>query len=138
MKKLLGVILIIGLVGYGVYYFGTNIASDKIADSVSSELEDSGKMNDVRAYIESDPELTKMVEEAKSVDESTLPFTSKGEATRVLIEKVGINKLRDLQSQVQNGSASKEEVLQVLDENLTEEEMLALQVIAYKEIYKKQ
>jgi len=138
VKKLLGVILIIGLVGYGVYYFGTNIASDKIADSVSTELEDSGKMNDVRAYIESDPELTKMVEEAKSVDESTLPFTSKGEATRVLIEKVGINKLRDLQSQVQNGSASKEEVLQVLDENLTEEEMLALQVIAYKEIYKKQ
>ena len=138
MKKLLGVILILGLVGYGIYYFGTNIASDKIADSVSTELEDSGKMNDVRAYIESDPELTKMVEEAKSVDESTLPFTSKGEATRVLIEKVGINKLRDLQSQVQNGSASKEEVLQVLDENLTEEEMLALQVIAYKEIYKKQ
>jgi len=137
MKKLFGVILILGLAGYGIYYFGTNVASDKIADSVSTELEDSGQMNDVRAYIESDPELTKMVKEAESVDESTLPFTSKGEATRVLIEKVGITELRNLQSKVQNGTATKEEVLQVLGENLTEEEMLALQVIAYKEIYKK-
>jgi hypothetical protein len=50
---------------------------------------------------------------------------------------VGINKLQDLQSQVQNGTASKEEVVQTLSEKLTDEEMLALQVIAYKEIYKK-
>jgi hypothetical protein len=78
-----------------------------------------------------------MVKEAESADESTLPFTSKGEATRVLIKKVGITKLQEIQSQVQNGTASKGEVLQVLNEKLTDEEMLALQVIAYKEIYKK-
>jgi len=48
-----------------------------------------------------------------------------------------VTKLRNLQSDVQNGTATKEEVLQVLSEKLTKEEMLALQVIAYKEIYNK-
>lgn len=130
-------ILVLGAIGYGVYYYGTNVASEKLVDSASNELEDSGQINDVKAYIESDPELTEMVKEAKSADESTLPFTSKGEATRVLIKKVGMTELRKLQSDVQNGNASKEEVLQVLNEKLTKEEMLALQVIAYKEIYNK-
>lgn len=137
MKKLFVVIVILGAVGYGIYYFGTNVASEELVDSVSTELEDSGQMNNVKAYIESDPALTKMVKEAESADESTLPFTSKGEATRVLIKKVGVTKLRDMQSDVQNGTASKEEVLLVLGEKLTKEEMLALQVIAYKEIYNK-
>jgi len=137
MKKLFVAILVLGAIGYGVYYFGTNVASEKLVDSASTELEDSGQINDVKAYIESDPELTEMLKEAESADESTLPFTSKGEATRVLIKKVGVTKLRDLQSDVQNGTASKEEVLQVLSEKLTKEEMLALQVIAYKEIYNK-
>lgn len=137
MKKLFVAILVLGAIGYGVYYFGTNVASEKLVDSASTELEDSGRINDVKAYIESDPQLTEMVKEAQSADESTLPFTSKGEATRVLIKKVGVTKLRNLQSDVQKGTASKEEVLQVLSEKLTKEEMLALQVIAYKEIYNK-
>ena len=137
MKKLFVAILVLGAIGYGVYYFGTNVASEKLVDSASTELEDSGQINDVKAYIESDPELTEMVKEAESADESALPFTSKGEATRVLIKKVGMTELRELQSDVQNGTASKAEVLQVLNEKLTKEEMLALQVIAYKEIYNK-
>lgn len=137
MKTLFAAIVILGAIGYGIYYFGTNVASEELVDSASTEIEDSGQMNDVKAYIESDPELTKLVKEAQSADESTLPFTSKGEATRVLIKKVGMTKLRDIQSDVQNGTASKEEVLQVLGEKLTREEMLALQVIAYKEIYNK-
>lgn len=137
MKKLLIAILILGAVGYGVYYFGTNVASEKLVDSYTTELEDSGQINEVKEYIERDPELAEMVKEAESADESTLPFTTKGEATRVLIKKVGVTELQELQSQVQNRTASKEEVLQVLDEKLTDEEMLALQVIAYKEIYKK-
>ena len=137
MKKLFVAILVLGAIGYGVYYYGTNAVSEELVDSASTELEDSGQINDVKAYIESDPELTEMVKEAESADESTLPFTSKGEATRVLIKKVGMTELRELQSDVQNGTASKEEVLQVLSEKLTKEEMLALQVIAYKEIYNK-
>lgn len=137
MKKLIVVVLILGIIGYGIYYFGTNVASDKLVDSYTTELKESGQIHDVKAYIESDPELAEMVKEAESADESTLPFTTKGEASRVLIKKVGVTELQELQSQVQNGTASKEEVLQILNEKLTDEEMLALQVIAYKELYKK-
>ena len=137
MKKLFAAIVIVGAIGYSIYYFGTNVASEELVDSATTELENSGQMNDVKAYIESNPALTEMVKEAESADESTLPFTSKGEATRVLIKKVGMTELREMQTDVQNGTASKEEVLQVLGEKLTKEEMLALQVIAYKEIYNK-
>ena len=139
MKKfLIGTIitlLILAGLGYGLYVFGTNTASEKIVDDYTANLEDSGQMNDVRTMIESDPELLAMMEEAKAADPSTLPFTTKGEATRVLVNKLGVSKLKNLQAKAKSGEASKEEILQVLQENLTEEEMLALQKIAYEEIY---
>lgn len=137
MKKFLIVIVILAAIGYGIYYFGTNVASDKMVDTFTNNLEDSGQMDEVRTIIENDPELLSMMEEAKTADRDTLPFTTKGEATRVLINKVGVTKLKNLQAQAQSGSASKEEIMQELKENLTEEEMLALQVLAYDEIYKK-
>ena len=137
MKKFFITIVILGAIGYGIYYFGTNVASDQLLDSASTELENSGQINDLKAYIESDPELWIQSRWSDDGHHSTLPFTSKGEATRVLIKKVGITKLQEIQSQVQNGTASKAEVLQELNEKLTDKEMLALHVIAYKEIYKK-
>ena len=139
MKKfLIGTIItlmILAGLGYGLYIFGTNTASEKIVDDYTANLEDSGQMNDVRTMIENDPELLAMMEEAKAADPSTLPFTTKGEATRVLVNKLGVSKLKNLQAKAQSGEASMEEILQVLQENLTEEEMLALQKIAYEEIY---
>ena len=139
MKKfLIGTIItlmILAGLGYGLYIFGTNTASEKIVDDYTADLENSGQMNDVRTIIENDPELLAMMEEAKAADPSKLPFTTKGEATRVLVNKLGVSKLKNLQAKAQSGEASKEEILQVLQENLTEEEMLALQVIAYEEIY---
>ena len=139
MKKfLIGItitLLILAGLGYGLYVYGTNTASEKIVDDYTANLEDSGQMNVVRTMIESDPELLAMMEEAKDADPSTLPFTTKGEATRVLVNKLGVSKLKNLQAQAQSGEASKEEILQVLKENLTEEEMLALQKIAYEEIF---
>jgi len=139
MKKfLIGTIItlmILAGLGYGLYIFGTNTASEKIVDDYTADLENSGQMNDVRTIIENDPELLAMMEEAKAADPSKLPFTTKGEATRVLVNKLGVSKLKNLQAKAQSSEASKEEILQVLQENLSEEEMLALQKIAYEEIY---
>src|SRR3954470_940594 len=140
MKKLVTFILIVvvllGVIGYGVYYFGTNIASEKMMDAVSTELENGGQIEEVKQYVESDPELKQFIEEAETIDQEQLPFTTKEEATRVVIQKVGISELSDIQAKVQEGTLSKEEVLQTLQENLTEEEITALKVIAYKELYK--
>jgi uncharacterized protein YxeA len=138
MKKfmiiiLLLIIIIIGA-GFAVYYFGTNMASEKLVDTVKTEL-DQEQVEEIKQYVESDPELKQFVEEAETVDQNTLPFDTKEEATRVLVNKVGITKLLDIQKQAQEGTISKEEVIQDLQSKLTEEELMALKVIAYKELY---
>ncbi len=141
MKKFLLFIVVlvvfVGVAGYAIYYYGTNMASQKLMDAVSTELEKNGQTEEVKQFIENDPQLKKFIEEAKSVDESSLPFTTKEAATRVLVKKVGITKLLDIKVQAQDGTLSKEEVLTDLQGKLSEEELLALKVIAYKELYHK-
>ncbi|MEQ2526811.1 hypothetical protein WMO40_08870 [Bacillaceae bacterium CLA-AA-H227] len=134
-KFLVVPIVVLGLIGYGIYYFGTNWASEKLMDEMTSELETSGQMEEIKQVIESDPELQSFIEEAKNADTSELPFTTKEEATRALINKIGISELNEIRVQAQEGTASKEEILQEVQSKLTEEEMLALKVIAYKELY---
>ena len=50
-------ILLLGGLGYGAYYFGANLASEKLMDTVSNELEHSGQIEQVKQYVENDPEL---------------------------------------------------------------------------------
>lgn len=71
---------------------------------------------------------------AAQVADKALPFTTKEEATKVLIKKVGITKLQEMHTQVQEGTASNEEIITEVKKNLSEEEILALKVIAYKEL----
>lgn len=137
LKFLVLPFLFLGAAGYAVYYFGTNVASEKLMDAVSTELVNSGEMESIRQTIESDPELKAFLAEAESADDHTLPFTTKEEATRVLIKKVGISELNEIRVKVQEGNVSKEELLEDIQRNLTEEEILALKVLAYKEIYGK-
>ena len=135
MKKLIKILAVIVVllvaIGYGVYYFGSDIASDKIVE----ELENSGQLDKAKQYVENNPELKQFLSEAENVDPEQLPFTTKEEATRVVIEKVGISELTTIQAKAQEGSLTKEEVLQTLQENLTDEEILALKAVVYNELY---
>ncbi|CAH0346073.1 hypothetical protein [Bacillus sp. CECT 9360] len=135
IKILLSIVVILAIIGVGLYYFGTNMASDRLVDEVSNQLENSGEMDEIKQAIESDPELMAFVEDGKNVDESKLPFTTKEEATRVLINKFGINGLMEIQEKVQDGTISRAELMQDAESKLTEEEILALKVITYKELY---
>ena len=47
----LSYVLIIGGVGYGIYYIGTNIASDKIMNVITTELENSGQLNEIKKMV---------------------------------------------------------------------------------------
>ena len=135
MKKLIKVLAVIVVlllaVGYGVYYFGTDIASDKIVE----ELENSGQLAEAKQYVENNPELKQFLSEAENVDAKQLPFTTKEEATRVIIEKIGVSELTTFQAKAQEGTLTKEEVLQALQENFTEEEVLALKAVIYNELF---
>lgn len=128
-------IVILGISGYAIYHFGTNIASEKIMDSASNELRNSGELEEIKKAIESDPQLKSFITEAKSIEHTNLPFTTKEEATKVLIQKIGISELNEIRVRVQEGTVSKEELLQTIQTKLTEEEIQALKLIAYKELY---
>lgn len=103
---------------------------------MSTELENSGQKEEIKNTIENDPQLKAYMEEAKTVDSSTLPFTTKEEATKVLIQKVGITDLNDIRVKLQDGSMTQEEALQMVEGKLSDEEIAALKVIVYKELYK--
>jgi hypothetical protein len=141
----------------GTYYLGTNLASDKIIESVSKELEAGGKLEEIKASISSDPELMEylgLVENSVEVNGSNqstapkenkeenasapLPFTTKEEATRVLIKKVGLTRIQDIHTEIVEGTAQREEVIKEIESSLSEEEIKALKVIAYKELQKNQ
>lgn len=136
LKFLLFLVVIIGGIGYAVYYFGSNIATEKLSDIVSQELENSGQMEEMKQYIESDATLKQYVQEAESIDEATLPFTTKEEGIELIVQKVGIVELMDIQGKVEAGTLTQEEVIQLLETKLTKEEIDAIKVIAYKEIYR--
>ena len=135
IKFLVVIAIFVGVVGYGVLHFGTKFASEKIVDTLSTELENSGQKEEIKNTIEHDPQLKAYMEEAKTVDSSTLPFTTKEEATKVLIQKVGITDLNDMRVKLQDGSMTQEEALQMVEGKLSDEEIAALKVIVYKELY---
>lgn len=139
MKKFLtitvSILVLLGAAGYAVWHFGTNIASEKIIEKVESTLDDKN-LEEVKSYIENDSKVQEIISEAATTDPDTLPFQTKEEATRVLIKKVGVNRLLDIQEQVQNGSISKDEVLSELEGKLSEDEISALKYVLYKELNK--
>ncbi|WP_419962047.1 hypothetical protein [Psychrobacillus sp. BM2] len=138
IKVLFGIVIFLGIIVVAAYYFGPKLVADQVMEKVSVELQDSGQLETIKEEIENDPELQEFIAEGKDVDSSKLPFQTKEEATRALITKFGIGEIREIQSKAQNGMTAeeKQEIFNKLESNLTEEEMLALKVLAYKELTK--
>ncbi|MCM3790786.1 hypothetical protein M3221_20790 [Domibacillus indicus] len=136
-KLFIGLALLVALLGAGLYYFGTKIASDKIMDEVAQQIENSGEVEQIKQQINNNPELKKLVEEGANADTSSLPFTTKEEAAREMVKKFSPGELKDIQSTVQGGltEEKKQALLETLQSKLTEDEIQALKVLAYKELY---
>lgn len=136
-KFLFILLLIVAGIGYGLYYIGTDLASEKVVDVVSSEIEKSGHINVLKQVLEQDPKV-KQLAEGDPVQMEQLPFVTKEEATRTIIQKIGINNIQDIQSKVQNGLSEQDiqDIIASVEGKLSEEEILALKVIAYKEFVK--
>ena len=139
MKKFLTIttiiLVLLGAAGYAVWHFGTNNEKKKIIAKVESTLDDKN-LEEVKSYIENDSTVQEIVSEAATTNPDTLPFQTKEEATRVLIKKVGVNRLLDIKEQVQNGSMSKDEGLAEIEGTLSEDEISALKYVLYKELNK--
>ena len=128
MKKFLAiattVLFLLGAASYAVWHFGTNIASEKIIEEVESSLGEEN-LAEVKSYIESDSDLQEIVSEVAT----TNPI-------RLLIKKVGINRLLDIKEQAQNGSINQDELLAEIEGTLSEDEISALKYVLYKELNK--
>ncbi|WP_216667767.1 hypothetical protein [Sporosarcina jiandibaonis] len=137
IKGLITLLLLIGGTAYGIYYFGTNKISENVADSVYNELENTGQLDEIRQVINNDPDIKQFIAEG-NVDTSNLPYQTKEQATRAIIQKVGIGELQNMQSKYQNGISSHDidDILSSLEGKFTQEEILALKVIAYEELNK--
>lgn len=106
----------------------------KIVEQVEANLNAEDK-EEVKSYIANDPKLQEIVNEAATTDPDSLPFQTKEEATRLLIKKVGINRLLAIQEQAQNGSISVDQVVSEMEGTLSEDELSALKYVLYKEFY---
>lgn len=137
-KVLVSFIVIIGVIGFAAYYFVPKIIADQVMEKVTVELEDSGQLESIKQEIQKDPQLQAYLEEGKNVDSSQLLFQTKEEATRVLLKKFNISELQEIQTKAKNGMTEEEKqaLYNQIEGKLTEEEMLALKALAYKELYK--
>ena len=142
-------VVILCAIGFGIYRFGINYASDKLVDTVSQQLETSGEMEKIKKDIENDPALEAFIKDTETQNNqetnqkqnrnetvTTLPFDTKEEAIQVVTKKVGMSRLKELAQGYQDGTISKEEIIQEVSSKLTEDEIKALKMIAYKELYK--
>ncbi|MBE1556802.1 hypothetical protein [Sporosarcina limicola] len=136
VKVLFGIVVVIGVLGFSAYYFGTKIIADQVMEQVAVELNDSGQLESIKQEINSDPQLQAFIEEGKNVDSSTLPFQTKEQAVRVLVKKFNVSELQELQSKAQSGltAEEKQQLIHDIESKLTDEEMLSLKVLAYKEL----
>lgn len=139
--KFIKFLFIMGVIFVGIifagYYFGKDYVSNKVAETVQAEINEENK-HKVRAIIERHPEIKAYIEEGKHVDESQLPFTSTEEAVETVITKIGMNELKKIHDMYyQDGLTPQDvfELVQDLERKLSDEEILALKAIAYKELY---
>ncbi|MFF2752840.1 hypothetical protein ACFVR1_03645 [Psychrobacillus sp. NPDC058041] len=137
-KVLLSLVVIFAIIGFAAYYFVPKLVADQVMDKVAVELQDSGQLKNIKEEINNDPQLQAFIEDGKNIDSSKLPFQTKEEATRVLMKKFNISEIKEIQSKAQNGMSTeeKQEIFNKLQNKLSDEEMLALKVLAYKELSK--
>lgn len=132
--------------GIGVYVIGPDLSAERFVLETTEKLKDSGQMEKVVEYVENDPQMINYIEEIRVSDQQqeqtntneTLPFKTTEDAAQTLVKKVGIKNLVNMKSEVEDGTMSPEEVIKKLEEDLNEEELLALKVIILKEFSKQQ
>lgn len=137
LKVLFGAVIIVVAIGFAVYHFGTKFIADEVMGQVAAELDASGELENIKREIQNDPQLRAFIEEGKNADPTKLPFQTKEEATRVLLKKFDLSEINDIQIQARQGMTPEEQqaLFNKIESKLTEEEMLALKALAYKELF---
>jgi hypothetical protein len=136
VKWWLGVVFMF-FIAMGVisYLFVMDYASEKAMSEISREL--SSNEEEINKLLD-DPEIRKYIETG-GTNSKNLPFTTRKEAVKLISEKYTVTELARTREQVSGGLSEEEKVAvyEKLLEKFTEKELLALKVVALKEINKK-
>lgn len=141
MRFLMTIIIFLiffSVAGIGAYVIGPDFSADRMVAEVTEEMRNNGQMEKVIEYVENDPKMLEYIEQAEVAErqEQPLPFQTPGDAAGTVIKKVGIADLAKMKSGIEDGTMSADEVIQALEQDLNEDELLALKVMVYKELYK--
>lgn len=131
-------VILIVIVAVIAYQVGTSYVSNKVAEQVYQTLEENDEITTIMEEVKQNPRLEQLLSDVDVVDDETLPFTTKEEATKVLMKKFSVGEIMDIQERVSDGLTieDEKELLRTFEEKLSEEELLALKVIALKEFSK--
>ncbi|MBY6035049.1 hypothetical protein KUV80_00185 [Fictibacillus nanhaiensis] len=136
IKWWLGVVCMFFIfIGVVSYIFVQDYASETAMKEISEQL--SSNEEEINKLLE-DPEIRKYIETGDMPSESLI-FTTKKEAVKLISERYTIRELANIREKVSSGldDEQKEEVYKELQEKFSDEELLALKVVALKEIKKK-
>jgi hypothetical protein len=126
----------LGALGAVGYYFINKYIEDRTVEYVEQDLDDSN-IAMAREYVDSSPSLKAYISEGADANLEELPFQTREEATRVVMKKLSLQELQSIQSKAADGMTESEamELAYTFEEKLTDEELLALKAIIYKELY---
>ena len=79
--------LLIGGIGYGLYYFGTNKISENVVDSVYVELENTGQLEEIKQIVNNDPQIQQFIAEGKMLERVTFLIKQKNKQPEPLFKK---------------------------------------------------
>ncbi|WP_416149076.1 hypothetical protein ACM26V_22965 [Salipaludibacillus sp. HK11] len=139
-KAIIFIVIIIGLL-YGGYRYFLTVASDQMIDQVASELLTEEVINEII----DDPQVSAVIEKYRgeiqsfqesSIQKEELPFSTKQEATKLLVSKFSFGEIREITTKASRGLTVQEQVeleKKVMD-RLTQEELEALLVVGLTEI----
>ncbi|MBD7962776.1 hypothetical protein [Fictibacillus norfolkensis] len=121
--------------GVIVYVFTLDYASEKAMIEITKELK--SNEDEITKLLE-DPEIRKYIETGQPPKQK-LPFTTKDDAVQFISERYSVQELAGIREKVSKGlnEDEKQAVYEKLLEKVTDNELMALKVVALKEIKKK-
>ncbi|WP_417898841.1 hypothetical protein ABN702_22690 [Bacillus haimaensis] len=136
MKGLLITVIILGAIGAACYYFINKYIEDRAVEYVEQDLDDNN-IAMAREYVDNAPSLKAYISEGADANLEELPFQTREEATRVVMKKLSLQEIQAIQAKAADGMTDAEamELADTFEEKLTDEELLALKAIIYKELY---
>lgn len=140
MKVIKGMVItaiLVGGLGFAGYYFINKYMEDQAVEYVENDMVNNNDLAVAREYVDNSPTLKNYIAEGSNANLEELPIQTREEATRMVMSKLSFQEMQQIQTKVSNGMSEQEamEMIQTFEDKLTEEELLALKAIVYKELY---